>query len=72
MMSGMFVFIDKKGLASTLGLTGSLNISGALVTDSGFSTTSGSLTMVYNEILLNAINKSLSTLGFTRGTWRDY
>ena len=72
MLAGMFVFIDKNGLGSTLGLKGSFNITGALITDSGFSTTTGSLTMMYDKALLDAVNNNLSTLGFTRGTWHDY
>ncbi|KAB7662392.1 hypothetical protein [Plesiomonas shigelloides] len=71
-LAGMFVFIDKNGLDSTLGLKGSFNITGALITDSGFSTTTGALTMMYDKTLLETINNNLSTLGFTRGTWRDY
>ncbi|KAB7702246.1 hypothetical protein GBN26_03570 [Plesiomonas shigelloides] len=71
-LAGMFVFIDKNGPSSTLGLKGSFNITGALITDSGFSTTTGSLTMLYDKALLDAIDNNLSTLGFTRGTWRDY
>ncbi|SPZ45079.1 Uncharacterised protein [Plesiomonas shigelloides] len=71
-LAGIFVFIDKKGLGSTLGLKGSFDITGALITDSGFSNTTGSLTMLYDKALLDAVNNNLSTLGFTRGTWRDY
>ncbi|MGL5757392.1 hypothetical protein [Plesiomonas sp.] len=72
MMSGLFAFIDKDGKNSVLNLQGSFNITGSMVTDSGFSTVGGSLTMMYNSVVLDAINKSLSKFDFIRGTWNDF